>query len=103
MTERLKDALRTSMYMDLFPMARTDDIPESDMANAIGLPNRPTAMAVVPLSRVLVGTFQDLRQACEDLVDAWSAATANTRWEDSCPVCLVRAAYGDRRKALPSL
>ena len=103
MTERLKDELRTSMYMDLFPMVRTDDIPESDMANAIGLPNRPTAMVVVPLSRVLVGTFQDMRQACEDLVDAWTAATANTRWEDSCPVCLVRGAYGDRRKAVLGL
>lgn len=91
------------MYMDLFPMVRTDDIPESDMANAIGLPNRPTAMAVAPLSRVLVGTFQDMRQACEDLVDAWTAATANTRWEDSCPVCLVRGAYGDRRKAVLGL
>ena len=67
---RLKDALRTSMYMDLFPMVRTDDIPESDLANAIGLPNRPTALVVVPLSRALVGTFQDMRQACEDLVDA---------------------------------
>ena len=100
---RLKDELRTSMYMDLFPMVRTDDIPESDMANAVGLPNRPTAMAVVPLSRVLVGTFQDMRQACEDLVDAWTAATANTRWEDSCPVCLVRGAYGDRRKAVLGL
>ena len=100
---RLKDELRTSMYMDLFPMVRTDDIPESDMANAIGLPNRPTAMVVVPLSRVLVGTFQDMRQACEDLVDAWTAATANTRWEDSCPVCLVRGAYGDRRKAVLGL
>ena len=103
MKERLKDELRTSMYMDLFPMVRTDDIPESDMANAVGLPNRPTAMVVVPLSRVLVGTFQDMRQACEDLVDAWTAATANTRWEDSCPVCLVRGAYGDRRKAVLGL
>ena len=100
---RLKDELRTSMYMDLFPMVRTDDIPESDMANAIGLPNRPTAMAVVPLSRVLVGTFQDMRQACEDLVDAWTAATANTRWEDSCPVCLVRDEYGAKRKAVLGL
>ena len=101
--KRLKDELRTSMYMDLFPMVRTDDIPESDMATAVGLPNRPTAMAVVPLSRVLVGTFQDMRQACEDLVDAWTAATANTRWEDSCPVCLVRGAYGDRRKVVLGL
>ena len=101
--KRLKDELRTSMYMDLFPMVRTDDIPESDMANAVGLPKRPTAMVVVPLSRVLVGTFQDMRQACEDLVDAWTAATANTRWEDSCPVCLVRGAYGDRRKAVLGL
>ena len=103
MKERLKDELRTSMHMDLFPLVRTDDLPESDTANAIGLPNRPTAMAVVPLSRVLVGTFQDMRQACEDLVDAWTAATANTRWEDSCPVCLVRGAYGDRRKAVLGL
>ena len=101
--KRLKDELRTSMYMDLFPMVRTDDLPESDMANAIGLPNRPTATAVVPLSRVLVGTFQDLRQACEDLVDAWTAATANTRWEDSCPVCLVRDEYGAKRKAVLGL
>ena len=101
--KRLKDGLRTSMYMDLFPMVRTDDLPESDMANAIGLPNRPTATAVVPLSRVLVGTFQDLRQACEDLVDAWTAATANTRWEDSCPVCLVRDEYGAKRKAVLGL
>ena len=101
--KRLKDELRTSMYMDLFPMVRTDDLPESDLANAIGIPNRPTAMVVVPLSRALVGTFQDMRQACEDLVDAWSAATANTRWEDSCPVCLVRGAYGDRRKAVLGL
>lgn len=103
MKERLKDELRTSMYMDLFPLVRTDDIPESDMANAIGLPNRPTAMAVVPLSRVLVGTFQDMRQACDDLLDAWTAATANTRWEDSRPVCMVRGAYGDRRKAVLGL
>ena len=103
MKERLKDELRTSMYMDLFPMVRTDDLPESDMANAVGLPNRPTAMAVVPLSRVLVGTFQDMRQACEDLVDAWTAATANTRWEDSCPVCLVRDEYGAKRKAVLGL
>ena len=101
--KRLKDELRTSMYMDLFPMVRTDDIPESDMANAVGLPNRPTAMAVVPLSRVLVGTLQDMRQACEDLLDAWTAATANTRWEDSRPVCMVRGAYGDRRKAVLGL
>lgn len=100
---RLKDELRTSMYMDLFPRVRTDDIPESAMANAIGLPNRPTAMAVVPLSRVLVGTFQDMRLACEDLVDAWTAATATTRWEDSRPVCVVRGAYGDRRKAVLGL
>lgn len=103
MTERLKDELRTSMYMDLFPMVRTDDIPESDMANAIGLPNRPTAMAVVPLSRMLVGTFQDMRLACEDLVYAWSEATATTQWEDSRPVCVVRGAYGDRRKAVLGL
>ena len=100
---RLKDELRTSMHMDLCPMVRTDDIPESDTASAIGLPNRPTAMAVVPLSRVLVGTFQDMRQACEDLVDAWTAATANTRWEDSCPVCLVRDEYGAKRKAVLGL
>ena len=103
MTERLKDELRTSMYMDLFPLVRTDDIPESDMANAIGLPNRPTAMAVVPLSRMLVGTFQDMRLACEDLVYAWSEATANTQWEDSRPVCVVRGASGDRRKAVLGL
>lgn len=103
MKERLKDELRTSMYMDLFPMVRTDDIPESDMANAIGLPNRPTAMAVVPLSRMLVGTFQDMRLACEDLVYAWSEATATTQWEDSRPVCVVRGAYGDRRKAVLGL
>ena len=103
MKERLKDELRTSMYMDLFPLVRTDDIPESDMANAIGLPNRPAAMAVVPLSRVLVGTFQDMRLACEDLVYAWSEATANTQWEDSRPVCVVRGAYGDRRKAVLGL
>ena len=103
MKERLKDELRTSMYMDLFPMVRTDDIPESDMANAIGLPNRPAAIAVVPLSRVLVGTFQDMRLACEDLVYAWSEATANTQWEDSRPVCVVRGAYGDRRKAVLGL
>ena len=101
--KRLKDELRTSMYMDLFPLVRTDDLPESDTASAIGLPNRPAAMAVVPLSRVLVGTFQDMRQACEDLVDAWTAATANTRWEDSCPVCVVRGAYGDRRKTVLGL
>ena len=100
---RLKDELRTSMYMDLLPLVRTDDIQESDMASAIGLPNRPTAMAAVPLSRVLVGTFQDMRLACEDLVYAWSEATANTQWEDSCPVCVVRGAYGDRRKAVLGL
>ena len=103
MKERLKDELRTSMYTDLLPLVRTDDIQESDMANAIGLPNRPTAMAVVPLSRVLVGTFQDMRQACEDLVYAWREATANTQWEDSRPVCVVRGAYGDRRKAVLGL
>ena len=91
------------MYMDLFPLVRTDDLPESDMADTIGLPNRPTAMAVVPLSRVLVGTFQDMRLACEDLVYAWSEATANTQWEDSRPVCVVRGAYGNRRKAVLGL
>ena len=90
MEARLKSDLDMTLYQGLFPRVRTTDIPVSGVADALGVLGQRTALAAVPLRRVLVGTFEDVREACADLLKAWRTAVEDTWWGHVETVVMVR-------------
>lgn len=101
MQESLKNDLDTTMYQGLFPRVRTTDIPISDVADALGVLEQRTALAAVPLRRVLVGTFEDVRETCADLLKVWRTAVEDTWWGHVETFVMVRGGnWRDRESML---